>query len=134
MKRMKTLLLCIFVLTAIAEKANSGKSDIRLQGYVTDAVTKKPVSGVLVSATGPGITSTTEATTDAEGYFSFAQLSGSQVSLQLIKKGYLVYKRNNIAVKERNTIRLSVEFIPENIQEELDESEYPILRILQLTK
>ncbi len=134
MKNLKPLLLLVllFAFVAIA-KANTGKADAPLQGYVTDAVTKKPVSGVIVSVTALGKIGTTEATTDADGYFSFYQLPAQQVNLQFEKKGYQNHKRTNVVLKEKTSIKLVVEFIPESKTEESDEGEYPILRILQFS-
>jgi len=134
MKNLKKLLfiLLFFAIASIAE-ANIGKPDAVLHGYVTDAVTKKPVSGVVVSATAPGANISKEATTDADGYFSFVQLPAEQVNLQFGKKGYQSYKRMNIAVKEKATLKIMVEFLPESTSGgDPDETEYPLLRMLQL--
>ncbi len=135
MRHLKTLLLGIFLLaTALITKANAGKPIcIQVQGYVTDAVTKKPVSGVVVSATAAGINGTTEAKTDADGYFSFGQLPALQVTLQFGKKGYQNYKKTNISVNEKAPVKLIVEFVPETKDEDADETEYPILRILHFS-
>ena len=136
MKKLKillTLTFLLFVITCIV-KGNTGKPDVCLHGYVTDAITKKPISGVIISASAPGINCTAEVTTDADGYFSFGQLPAPQVNLQFGKKGYQNYKRNNVSVKEKAPLKLIVEFFPENKGEESDESEYPILRMLQFNK
>jgi hypothetical protein len=135
MKHLKTLLFGLLWLAIACEaKANNNKPvDIHLHGYVTDAITKKPVSGVVVSATAPGIIGATEATTDADGYFSFGQLPAQQVNLQFGKKGYQNYKKTNVSVKEKTPVKLFVEFVPENKDEDSDETEYPILRMLQFS-
>jgi hypothetical protein len=39
---------------ALRESRHTGKVEGVVNGYVTDAVTKKPLSGVVVSATVPG--------------------------------------------------------------------------------
>ncbi|HLK28800.1 MAG TPA: carboxypeptidase-like regulatory domain-containing protein [Puia sp.] len=135
MKHLKTLLLGLTLLVvAMITKADTGKPvDVRVHGYVTDAITKKPVSGVVVSASAPGIIGTTEATTDADGYFSFGQLPAQQVNLQFGKKGYQNFKKANVSAKEKTPVKLIVEFIPESKDENLDETEYPILRMLQFS-
>ncbi len=132
MKNVKLLLIVsfLFVFAGIV-KANTEKPDALLHGYVTDAITKKPVSGVLVSVTATWVSGFKEATTDAEGYFSFVQLPGQQVNLQFGKKGYQIYKRSNIAVKEKAPVKITIEFLPENASEDGDETEYPLLRVLQ---
>jgi len=136
MKKTKTLLIAMFFI-AVAAKANTNEgrpADVRLHGYVADAITKKPVSGVTVSATAPGIAGATEVTTDADGYFSFCQLPAQQVNLQFGKKGYQVFKKTNISVKEKTPVKILVEFTPESKDEDSDETEYPILRMLQFNR
>lgn len=129
---MKKWLLFLLVLPlAVCAKAGTGKQEGVLNGYVTDAVTKKPLPGVTVSATVPGSNSSMEVLTDADGYFRFVQLPGSQVNVQFDKKGYQSFKRPNVNVGEKGSIKLNVEFLPEEIETGLDNSEYPILRLLQ---
>lgn len=125
------ILLLIFPL-AYSAKAGTGKKDGVLNGYVTDAITKKPLPGVVVSATVPGSTSATEVLTDADGYFRFSQLPGSQVNITFDKKGYQSYKRPNVTVGDKGTIKMNVEFQPQEMDpSEPDNSEFPILRLLQ---
>ncbi|HXB43338.1 MAG TPA: carboxypeptidase-like regulatory domain-containing protein [Puia sp.] len=133
MRNLKELML--FILLSVAcgiVKANTQKNETVLHGYVTDAITKKPVSGVIVSATAPGINISKEVITNADGYFSFAQLPAQQVNLQFDKKGYQGFKRSNIAVKEKEPLKLVIAFLPESVADETDETEYPLLRMLQL--
>ena len=127
----KISLLLLILPFAVYAKAGTGKRDGVLNGYVTDAVTKKPLSGVVVSATVPGSGSATEVLTDADGYFRFAQLPGSQVTVSFDKKGYQPTKRPNVNVGEKGPIKLNIEFQPEEGDPESDNSEFPILRLLQ---
>lgn len=127
----KLLFLLLILPLALAAKAGTGKLEGILNGYVTDAVTKKPLSGVTVSATVPGTGNQTEVLTDADGYFRFAQLPASQVTVQFDKKGYQSYKRPNVTIREKTSIRLNIEFLPEEMDSDSDNSEYPILRLLQ---
>ena len=122
--------LLIFPL-ALWARAGSGKVEGILHGYVTDAVTKKPLSGVTVSAMVPGTNSSKEVLTDADGYFRFAQLPASQVTVQFDKKGYQSYKRPNVTVKEKTSVKLNIEFLPEDVGSDLEDAEYPVLRLLQ---
>ena len=113
-----------------------GKSaDGSLHGCVTDAVTKKPLPGVTVSAFVPGNNKIgnnfKEVQTDAEGYFRFPELPVSAVTVQFDKKGYQSCKRPGIAIKERTTVRLNIEFLPQELESGADNSEYPIIRLLQ---
>jgi carboxypeptidase family protein len=125
------LTLLIFPL-AVSVRANDvGKEEGVLHGYVTDAVTKKPLPGVVVSATVRGSKSQKEVTTDADGYFSFSRLPAASVTIQFDKKGYQSFKRPNVTVREKTTVGLNVEFLPEETDVENDNSEYPLLRFLQ---
>ena len=132
-KHKKWLLLLLVLPLAICVKANTGKGKVEgiLHGHVTDAVTKKPLSGVTVSALVPGTNNSREVTTDADGYYRFAQLPASQVTVQFDKKGYQSCKRPNITVKEKTSVKLNVEFLPEELGSDSDNSEYPLLRLMQ---
>ncbi|HEX4375073.1 MAG TPA: carboxypeptidase-like regulatory domain-containing protein [Puia sp.] len=133
MKKIKiALFFALLVPFALHAKGADGKSEICLHGYVTDAITKKPVQGVVVSASIPGLNVSKEVTTDADGYFSFTQLCGSQVNIHFEKKGYQPYKKSNIAVKEKAAVKVNIEFSPEIISGNADENEYPILRMLEM--
>src|SRR6201985_745575 len=69
--------------------ASNGNTDpCLIKGQVLDAVTKKPVSGVVVSAMVPGDQAAKEAVTDEDGYYSFKQLPFCHVNLRFQKKGY----------------------------------------------
>jgi hypothetical protein len=129
--RKKIFFFSLISLFSLCAKAGTGKRDGILNGYVTDAITKKPLSGVVVSATVPGSTSATEVLTDADGYFRFAQLPGCQVTISFGKKGYQSTKRPNVNVGEKVPIKLNIEFHPDEMDTESDNSEFPILRLLQ---
>jgi hypothetical protein len=126
------LLLLLFPL-ALSAKAGTGKVEGIVNGYVTDAVTKKPLPGVVVSATIPGSSNQTEVLTDENGYFRFVQLPGTQVTIQFDKKGYQSYKRPNVSVREKTAIRLNVECLPDDMGTDSDDSQSPILHLLQIS-
>ncbi|MBN9379855.1 MAG: carboxypeptidase regulatory-like domain-containing protein [Chitinophagaceae bacterium] len=132
-KLTKWLLLLLVLPLALCVKANTGNGKVEgiLHGYVTDAVTKKPLSGVTVSALVPGTNNSREVTTNADGYYRFAQLPAAQVTVQFDKKGYQSCKRPNITVKEKISVKLNVEFLPEVLGSDSDNSEYPLLRLMQ---
>jgi Carboxypeptidase regulatory-like domain len=138
-KTCKKLLLSLMIVPlALCVRANSNLRGIDgpvsegiLHGYVTDAVTKKPLPGVVVSAMVPGTNNMKEVLTDADGYFRFSRMPAVQVTVQFDKKGYQSCKRPNIAIKEKATVKLNVEFQPEEIGVDSDNSEYPLLRMLQ---
>ena len=124
-------LLFVLLPFAVFAKPETGKRDGVLNGYVTDAITKKPLSGVVVSATVPGSSNTCEVLTDADGYFRFVQLPGSQVTISFDKKGYHTTRRPNVSAGEKSPIKLNIEFQPAEGDPETDNSEFPILRFFQ---
>lgn len=134
MKKVKqTILLMSAVFIAFGAKAIGGKAEPTLiQGQVMDAVTKKPISGVVVSATAPGTNNPKEAVTDADGFFYFTQVPSTpaaQVNLMFDKKGYQLYKRSCVLAKEKTPLKINIEVLPEDIGKVPDDSEYPLLRM-----
>jgi hypothetical protein len=129
----KLLLLLLLFPLALCAKAGIGIGKVEgvLNGYVTDAVTKKPLSGVVVSATVPGTNNQKEVLTDADGYFRFAELPASQVTVEFNKKGYQPAKRPNVTIREKTPVKLNVEFLPEEGDLDSGNAEYPVLRMLQ---
>jgi hypothetical protein len=127
----KLLLLLLLLPVACCANAGIGKVVGVLNGYVTDAVTKKPLSGVVVSATIPGTNNLKEVLTDADGYFRFPELPVSQVTVEFNKKGYQSAKRPNITIREKTSVKLNVEFLPEDGDLDSGNNEYPVLRMLQ---
>jgi hypothetical protein len=127
----KLLFFLLIFPWALFAKAGTGKLEGVLHGYVMDAVTKKPLPGVIVSAIVPGTNSLKEVLTDADGYFRFAQLPAVQVTVQFDKKGYQSYKRPNITIKEKTSVKLNVEFLPDDMGSNYENGEYPILRLLE---
>ena len=129
----KNILVCLISLPlAFSARANHEKTPFPLQGYVTDAITKKPVPGVLVSASAPNTNVPKEAVTDEDGFFSFEQLPANQINLQFDKKGYQPVKKTGILIKDKAVARIYVEFNQEESAEDRDDSEYPLLHVLQM--
>ena len=126
------LLLLLFPLSLYA-KAGTGKAEGIVNGYVTDAVTKKPLPGVVVSAIVPGSSIQTEVLTDENGYFRFVQLPGAQVTIQFDKKGYQSCKRPNVSIREKTSVRINVECLPDEVGADSDDSQSPILHLLQIS-
>ncbi len=128
--------LVFFIFTCLVSCglfASDGKTDpCLIKGQVVDAVTKKPVSGVVVSAVVPGDPASKEAVTDVDGYYFFKQLPASLVNLRYEKNGYQKYKYQEIIeIQEKKTVKVNVEVLPDGSSELLpDDSEYPLLRIL----
>ena len=132
----KLLFLLLLLPAALCARAGTAKAGIGkvegvLNGYVTDAVTKKPLPGVVVSATIPGTNHQQEVLTDADGYFRFVELPSSQVTIEFNKKGYQSCKRPNVTIKDKTSVKLNVEFLPEDEDANSPNSEQPVLRLLQ---
>jgi len=128
--------LLFFVFTCLIScglYARDGNTDpCLIKGQVVDAITKKPVSGVVVSAMVPGDQASKEVITDEDGYYYFKQLPAAHVNLRFEKKGYQKYKyQEMIDIQAKKTVKVNVEVLPDNSSEILpDDSEYPLLRIL----
>ena len=128
--------LVFFVFTCMVScglYASDGNAEpCLIKGQVVDAITKKPVSGVVVSAVIPGDPAAKEVITDIDGYYSFKQLPSSHVNLRFEKKGYQKFRYQEvIEVVEKKTVKVNVEVSPDGNNElQPDDSEYPLLRIL----
>jgi Carboxypeptidase regulatory-like domain len=126
--------LVLFLFTSLVTcglYASDGKTDpCLIKGQVVDAKTKKPVSGVLVSAVVPGDPASKEVVTDVDGYYYFKQLPSCHVNLRFEKKGYQKYRYDEIIeIQDKKTVKVNVEVLPEG-ELQPDDSEYPLLRIL----
>ncbi|MDP4147798.1 MAG: carboxypeptidase-like regulatory domain-containing protein [Bacteroidota bacterium] len=127
----KLLLGTLIFPVALCARANyEGKVEGVLHGYVMDAVTKRPLPGVTVSAILPGTNNSKEVTTDADGYFRFIQLPGAQVTVQFDKKGYVPTKRPCVTLKEKASVTLNIEFTPDEMESDAN-ADYPVLRLMQ---
>lgn len=113
---------------------NTTSGPCLIRGHVLDAVTKKPVCGVMVTALISGVTQPQEVITDCDGFYFFSQLPSDKVKLRFEKKGYIKYKYQDVVnVIEKKTVKIDVEVSPDASTELLpDDSEYPLLRILGL--
>src|SRR5260221_13294793 len=102
--------LLLFPLT-LCVKAGTGKLEGVLHGYVTDAVTKKPLSGVTVSAIVRGTNNLKEVQTDSDAYFRFSQLPVTHVTVLFNKKGYHHAESPNVAIGEKTSAKLTLQFL-----------------------
>lgn len=138
----KNILFILLLPLALYAKAGTGAATIGqcllgrhlaegvLNGYVTDAITKKPLPGVTVSAFIPGTNNLREVLTDADGYFRFSELPASPVTVEFNKKGYQPARRPNIAIREKVSVKLNIEFLPDDPDPGPGAAEYPVLRLL----
>jgi len=125
-----TLLAAVLPLTLML-RANTGKNEGVVQGQVTDAVTKKPIPGVVVSMTGSKISSEKEVTTDSDGYFKITKLPGGDLTIVLEKKRYKVHKKELVNTKEGLVYRVYVDLLPKDDDDNdtAEDSSHPLLRL-----
>jgi hypothetical protein len=123
-----TLLAALLSLT-IMLRANTGKNEGVVQGQVTDAVTKKPIAGVVVSMTGSKINNEKEVTTDSDGYFKITKLPGGDLTIVLEKKGYRVHKKELVNTKEGMVYRVYVDLLPKDDDDGAEDAAHPLLRL-----
>lgn len=129
------LLLAVLVGCNQLVKANNGETgekktiDGCLHGYVMDAVTRKPVTGVTVSVSSNKLQGGKEIQSDAAGYFHFAKLPPGEVTLMFEKKGYKLFKRDVLSVKEGVVTKISVDFQPVD-EDSGNEMWHPLLKML----
>lgn len=128
------LLLAVIICSSQLVRANTGETgekksiDGCLHGYVMDAVTRKPVTGVTVSVSSNKLQGGKEIQSDAAGYFHFAKLPPGEVTLMFEKKGYKMFKRDLLPVKEGVITRISVDFQPVD-EDEGNEMWHPLLKM-----
>ncbi len=125
----KILLLALISVPALSaqanERGNDKKGDPSINGYVSDAESKKPVQGVTVSISGKG-QDKKELITDASGNFKTSQLVPGEVTILLEKKGYRTYRKEGVVIKEGITLRLNMD-----IEEDDDAGVFhPLLRMM----
>ena len=122
------LLLALSLPVVVFAKANTGKNEGVVQGQVTDAVTKKPIAGVVVSMTTSKSGGEKEVVTDSDGNFKLSKLPGGDVTLVFEKKGYKVHKRDLVNTKDGIVYKVTLDMIP--LDDEADDGfEHPLLRM-----
>ncbi|HMK73411.1 MAG TPA: carboxypeptidase-like regulatory domain-containing protein, partial [Myxococcaceae bacterium] len=82
------------MLTARVGLAQVGAT--QLIGDVVDAATKKPVAGVLVTATSPSFQGEKTAVTDEAGAYRIPQLAQGTYTLRFDRESYQPYDRPDI--------------------------------------
>ncbi len=131
-KKFLVLLLSLLPLSLMvkANHGKDGKSEPALQGYVSDAASRKPVQGVTISITSPKLQGEKSFITDASGSFKISQLPAGEVTIILEKKGYKPYRRDGVVVKEGTSIKLTFDLKNETVAAENDIF-HPLLRMLE---
>jgi hypothetical protein len=123
-----TVSLTVSAGLAFANDGDKENKDGVVHGYVIDAVTKKPVAGVIISATSAkNKNEKKEVQTDASGYFKFPELPAGELKFQFEKKGYKQQKKNAMTVKEGTIVKFNVEI--EITKTEVEDYEHPFFRL-----
>jgi hypothetical protein len=116
---------------AVASGGETVKKEAVVYGYVVDAATRRPVSGVTVSAASAKHGISKEVSTDADGFFKFRQLPSGDFSLLFDKKGYRNTRKDAVAVKDGVVTKLTIEFYTEKTgAESIAEFDHPVLRLV----
>lgn len=137
MKLFSTLLIGVSLLATGTAFANTGcspkpeselpKQEATIHGYVVDANTKKPVSGVLVSASHQKKNIKREVATDASGYFKLEELPAGEVLIYFDKKGYQMLKKKPVLLKDKTVTKLTIDLYEDQMDTVY---EHPVLRLL----
>jgi hypothetical protein len=106
-----------------------GKTDPVIHGSITDASTKKPLVGVLISICNPKCAEKKEFTTDASGNFKVPKMPSGEVTIVLEKKGYKTYRREGVIIKEGMTIKLNLDLKSADRYEDNDFF-HPLMRLI----
>jgi hypothetical protein len=112
--------------SAFASSEGEKKHEGEVQGYVIDAITKKPVAGVAISACSNRNCSETKAVvTDASGFFHIKELPAGGVKFKFEKKGYKHIKKEALPVKEGSTLKINVEI--SQYKTDVEDYQHPFL-------
>jgi len=132
MKQFKTslLLLALLALTycASANGGENGAADPPLLGFVSDAISKKPLKGVTILVTTCGSKIEKAYTTDDCGQFRIPRLGCNELTVVLEKKGYKTVRKEKIIMRDGMQLVLNFDILNE---EKLDENIFhPLLRMM----
>jgi hypothetical protein len=110
------VVICCGLLVKANNGGNIGKKSLEpcLQGFVTDAVTHKPVNGVTVSLSSNMPHYERELHSDAGGHFTFAKLPPGNITLLFAKKGYKLFRSHLLDIKQGSTVKITVDFQPDD--------------------
>jgi len=132
MKQFKTslLLLALLALTycASANGGENGAADPTLLGFVSDAISKKPLKGVTILVTTCGSKIEKSYTTDDCGKFRIPMMGCNELTVVLEKKGYKTVRKEKIIMRDGMQLVLNFDILNE---EKLDENIFhPLLRMM----
>jgi Carboxypeptidase regulatory-like domain len=128
------LLLAGILATSFAFAKNEEEGKLTnagtLHGYVVDAVTKKPLAGVTISAKYAKHAAGKAVKTDASGYFKINELEAGNVKVSVDKKGYHSYQKEMVEVKEGTLTKMNFEITANKPETgEVEDYDHPFMRI-----
>ncbi|MBI1781607.1 MAG: carboxypeptidase regulatory-like domain-containing protein [Sphingobacteriales bacterium] len=93
-----------------SKKMSSGESCVN--GVVIDSKTKKPLSGVVVSAMAAKMQSEKEVNSNTQGGFKIESVPVTDLYITFEKKGYKTVKKEAAKLKEGELMKLVIELVP----------------------
>jgi Carboxypeptidase regulatory-like domain len=113
--------------TESAKKMSSGETSIN--GVVIDSKTKKPISGVVISAIAAKMQNEKEVNTNNLGGFKIESVPVVDLYITFEKKGYKTVKKEAAKMKEGELMKLVIELVPQ-LEDEEEEIESPLRPII----
>lgn len=101
-----------------------------ISGFVSDALSRKPVGGVTISVTSVKDKIEKTIITDAAGKFILPKLPAGEVTIILEKKGYKTYRKDKIVLKEGMQVKLNFD-ISNDMAPEENSLFHPLLRLME---
>jgi len=131
--KVEILLILLLPVSCIVRGNNGGNGDKNpiLQGYVSDASSRKPVKGVTISVTSIKDKIEKSFTTDDKGNFIVPQLPSGEVTIILEKKGYKTFRREKVFLKEGMQIKLNFDMSNEETVDDDTNVFHPLLRMME---
>lgn len=112
-RQFSAALTVLFVLIALAGPAFAATTG-SVSGTISDAATKKPVAGVVVTASAPSGRAT--ATTDASGFYNLYNLSPDTYAISIVVKGYQEVLVNGVTVVQDQNVRIDQALTARSLQ------------------
>lgn len=132
LRSMIAVIACLVIgqLSYASPGDESSKNEGVIHGYVLDALTKKPVPGVVVSAQSGKSPVSKEVATDAAGYFRIKELPTGSMSIAFDKKGYKFIRKESVKVKSGDVIKINVDIYQDSELVPAD-FEHPAMRLIE---
>ncbi|MBG9376846.1 carboxypeptidase regulatory-like domain-containing protein [Panacibacter sp. DH6] len=121
---MKNILICFLLLFSTNIALATGAKDCSnciFTGTVVDAVTKKPVTDVMVIARGIESGDEQKFTTDQNGQYKIPTLPAGTYIIRFEKHSYKACEKKNLSVKKNTTgIKINIELMYDEEEQEED--------------